>query len=66
MTPMVDLVFMMNIYFMVTWLTAALAEIDLPAASHCRDQLDEAVVVTIKNEGSQTPRITWANPRPTR
>ncbi|MCX7424279.1 MAG: biopolymer transporter ExbD [Planctomycetia bacterium] len=34
-TPMVDLVFMMNIFFMVTWVTATLAEVDLPAASHC-------------------------------
>ncbi len=34
-TAMVDLVFMMNIFFLVTWVTATLAEVDLPAASHC-------------------------------
>jgi biopolymer transport protein ExbD len=33
-TAMVDLVFMMNIYFLVTFVTAALGEINLPAASH--------------------------------
>ncbi len=33
-TAMIDLVFMMNIYFLVTFLTAALGEVDLPAASH--------------------------------
>jgi biopolymer transport protein ExbD len=50
-TPMVDLVFMMNIYFLVSWLTAAMAEVDLPAAQHCSaTNLDEAVVVTIKFE----------------
>ena len=31
-TAMIDLVFMMNIFFLVTSVTAALAEIDLPAA----------------------------------
>lgn len=55
-TPMVDLVFMMNIYFIVSWLVAAMAEIDLPSASHCTaTNLDEAIVVTIKTEGSQKP-----------
>ena len=35
-TAMVDLVFMMNIYFLVTFITVALAEINLPTASHVR------------------------------
>jgi biopolymer transport protein ExbD len=47
-TAMVDLVFMMNIYFLVTFVTLALAEIDLPAASHAAPlDADSAVVFTI-------------------
>jgi biopolymer transport protein ExbD len=34
-TAMVDLVFMMNIFFLVTWVGAALAEMDLPKVRHC-------------------------------
>jgi biopolymer transport protein ExbD len=34
-TAMVDLVFMMNIFFLVTWAEMARAEIDLPKAAHC-------------------------------
>lgn len=34
-TAMVDLVFMMNIFFLVTWAELARAEIDLPRAKHC-------------------------------
>jgi biopolymer transport protein ExbD len=34
-TAMVDLVFMMNIFFLVTWAEMARAEIDLPRAKHC-------------------------------
>jgi biopolymer transport protein ExbD len=34
-TAMVDLVFMMNIFFLVTWAEMARAEIDLPTARHC-------------------------------
>ncbi len=47
-TAMVDLVFMMNIFFLVTWVEAALAEIDLPTARHCtRPDEDKSVIVTI-------------------
>jgi biopolymer transport protein ExbD len=47
-TAMVDLVFMMNIYFLVTFITVALAEINLPTASHCEAlDSDEAVVLTV-------------------
>ena len=31
---MVDLVFMMNIYFLVTFITVAMGELNLPAATH--------------------------------
>ncbi len=47
-TAMVDLVFMMNIFFLVTWVGAALAEIDLPRARHCTAApADTSVILTI-------------------
>ncbi len=47
-TAMVDLVFMMNIYFLVTFITVALAEINLPTASHVEPlDADDAVVLTV-------------------
>ena len=47
-TPMVDLVFMMNIYFLVAFLTAALGEVDLPSAAHVVPlDVDSAVVLTV-------------------
>ena len=53
-TAMVDLVFMMNIYFLVTFVTVAMAEIDLPAATHAAPlDGDSAVVVTVTGGGGQ-------------
>src|SRR5947199_6231386 len=47
-TAMVDLVFMMNIYFLVTFVTAALGEINLPAANHAVPlDSDKAVILTV-------------------
>jgi biopolymer transport protein ExbD len=47
-TAMVDLVFMMNIFFLVTWAELARAEIDLPSARHCTPaERKRAVVFTI-------------------
>jgi biopolymer transport protein ExbD len=47
-TAMVDLVFLMVIYFLVTFLTVAAAEINLPAASHVAPLDPEtAVVLTV-------------------
>jgi biopolymer transport protein ExbD len=47
-TAMVDLVFMMNIYFMVTFITAALAEMNLPTASHVEPlAADESVMIRV-------------------
>ncbi len=47
-TAMIDLVFMMNIYFLVTTITASLADINLPAATHCSPaDLEDSVVITI-------------------
>jgi biopolymer transport protein ExbD len=47
-TAMVDLVFMMNIFFLVTWVGAALAEMDLPKARHCSGaDRDKSVIITV-------------------
>jgi biopolymer transport protein ExbD len=47
-TAMVDLVFMMNIYFLVTYVTVALGEISLPTASHVAPlDADVATIVTV-------------------
>jgi biopolymer transport protein ExbD len=47
-TAMIDLVFMMNIYFLVTFITVAMGEINLPAASHAAAlDRDKATVVTV-------------------
>ena len=45
-TPMIDLVFMMNIYFLVTALGGMAGEIDLPKAQHVSG-LDAETAVTI-------------------
>jgi biopolymer transport protein ExbD len=45
-TAMVDLVFMMNIYFLVTFVTVALGGMSLPSADYCSPlDADEAVIV---------------------
>src|SRR6476619_2081667 len=47
-TALIDVVFMMNIYFLVTFVTAALGEINLPAANHAVPlDADKAVIVTV-------------------
>ena len=47
-TAMVDLVFMMNIFFLVTFVTAALGEINLPAANHAVAlDSEKATVITV-------------------
>jgi biopolymer transport protein ExbD len=47
-TAMVDLVFMMNIYFLVTFVTVALGEMNLPAATHVSAlDADTAVIFTL-------------------
>jgi biopolymer transport protein ExbD len=47
-TAMIDLVFMMNIYFLVTFLAAALGEINLPTATHVAAlDADDAVILTV-------------------
>lgn len=47
-TAMIDLVFMMNIFFLVTTITAALAEMDLPVAKHVvAADLDNAIIFSL-------------------
>jgi len=47
-TAMIDLVFMMNIYFLVTFITVAMGEINLPVASHAAPlDRDKATVITV-------------------
>jgi biopolymer transport protein ExbD len=47
-TAMVDLVFMMNIYFLVTFVTVAMGELTLPAAKHVAPlDADTAVIFTL-------------------
>lgn len=55
-TAMIDLVFMMNIFFLVTTVTAALAEIDLPTAKHCAAaDRDTAILITILTSPDRGP-----------
>ena len=47
-TAMVDLVFMMNIFFLVTFVSSVLAEINLPAANHAVAlDSEKATIVTV-------------------
>ncbi len=47
-TAMVDLVFMMNIYFLVTFITVAMGEMNLPSADHATAlDADTAVVLSL-------------------
>jgi biopolymer transport protein ExbD len=64
-TAMVDLVFMMNIFFLVTWVGAALAEIDLPTARHCVPaDTEQCVTVTVLADASgQAPLVYFGEAR---
>jgi biopolymer transport protein ExbD len=47
-TAMVDLVFLMNLYFLVTFLSVALGEMSLPAADHASPlDADTAVILSL-------------------
>ncbi len=47
-TAMVDLVFMMNIYFLVTFITVAMGQLNLPTAKHVAPlDADSAVILTV-------------------
>lgn len=58
MTAMIDLVFMMNIFFLVTSLVAALAEVNLPAAKHVvAADLETSVVLTVIAAEGRAPLV---------
>jgi biopolymer transport protein ExbD len=62
-TAMVDLVFMMNIYFLVTFVTVALSQVDLPAASHVAPlDADSSVVLTVTGGGGE-PVVLYVGDR---
>ena len=47
-TAMIDLVFMMNIFFLVTSLATSMSEVDLPPAQHAKGaDMEKSIVVTI-------------------
>lgn len=51
-TAMIDLVFMMNIYFLVTMVSVSMQEINLPAARHVLPvDPDTAVILTVLEDG---------------
>jgi biopolymer transport protein ExbD len=62
-TAMVDLVFMMNIYFLVTFVTVSLTQVDLPAAVHAAPlDADTSVTFTIVGGGSD-PLVVYVGDR---
>lgn len=59
-TAMIDLVFMMNIFFLVTTVGAALAEMDLPTARHVVEaDLDAAVIFSITLDPAGTGTLLY-------
>lgn len=59
-TAMIDLVFMMNIFFLVTSVGAVMAEVDLPAARHVRAADEEnSVVITMVIRGDPRSPIVF-------
>lgn len=63
-TAMIDLVFMMNIFFLVTSLTKSAAEVDLPKAKHCTPADEsECVVILVRNGADPTtPAVSISSP----
>jgi len=63
-TAMVDLVFMMNIFFLVSWVGANLAELDLPTARHCTAvDTDTTVVIAVTGAAGQRAEVHLGEPR---
>lgn len=57
-TAMIDLVFMMNIFFLVTTVAAAQLEIGLPTMRHCvPTDPEEAVIITVTSNVLPTVSI---------
>jgi biopolymer transport protein ExbD len=63
-TAMIDLVFMLNIFFLVTTVTAALAEMDLPVVKHViPTDADTAVFLTVV-EGDRNAAVLYLGDTP--
>jgi len=62
-TAMVDLVFMMNIYFIVTFVTVSMTQVDLPAASHVAPLDAETSVVLTVTGGGTEPVVVYLGER---
>src|SRR5262245_51860563 len=62
-TAMVDLVFMMNIYFLVTFITVSLAELSLPTAQHASalDPETSTVITVTRAPDGQSVRVYLAS-----
>jgi biopolymer transport protein ExbD len=59
-TAMIDLVFMMNIFFLVTSIADSMSQIDLPLAEHPRAaEVDTCLMVTIKSQGENRPAAVY-------
>lgn len=56
-TAMVDLVSLMNIYFLVSWVMAMAGEVDLPAAKNCVAGDPETSVMVIVKKGDERGSI---------
>lgn len=58
-TAMIDLVFMLNIFFLVTTAVAAQMEMDLPIVRHCiPTDPEEAVMISLVGGGAQPVAVT--------
>jgi biopolymer transport protein ExbD len=59
MTAMIDLVFMLNIFFLVTSLVTALAELNLPAATHvsAADMENSLLISIVAKERGDKPSV---------
>jgi biopolymer transport protein ExbD len=59
-TAMIDLVFMMNIFFLVTSLTKSAAEVDLPKAKYCTaaDEAQSVVILIRSGNDPDTPSVS--------
>ncbi len=58
-TAMIDLVFMMNIFFLVTSLTKAMGLGDLPTSSYCvpADENESVVIAVMVGPDPENPRV---------
>lgn len=58
-TAMIDLVFMLNIFFLVTTVATASMEMDLPVVRHCiPTDPEEAVIIALMSGGTQPVAVT--------